>query len=449
MYRRDLKKKEMETNVVCRVTNYPIVSSALGQVTGFYEKTKDSNRLLKYTLETGESCLKTVSSSALPVVNKFEKPIESLNSVACDQLSKLEEKYPIITKPTDEVLEETKIVYDKNLKPSVDKVIGAAQYTVDTVNGVKKYGTEKVASATQYGVDTVNGVKDYTTTKITDVANYGIETVNHALETPYGQVVAQKLDTALTLAEQYTDKYLPEDETEPEAKGDELAKETGTEKASIARVTTLTNKVRQRMFTRAMKDFQNMQTRSKVTLDKLNFTVDLIQYAKTNIDSANQKVHDGFSGAQQMLKTTWDEINKEEDADQDTENTEEGKTLNRRAILVARHLTMKLKTGFNAAMETTHNLPDAARERLGEALKYSEELYESFKKVGHVDELSTMVLDQAKVKVTNIQETMAYLTDVAVNSWALSWLGFKRVDFENGENGSETEMEDLTEKTDA
>jgi hypothetical protein len=92
----------------------------------------------------------------------------------------------------------------------VDKVIGAAQYTVDTVNGVKKYSTDQVNRARQYGVDTVNGVKYYTTSQLTNVANYGIEKVNLALETPYGQVVSQKLDSALTLAEQYTDQYLPE-----------------------------------------------------------------------------------------------------------------------------------------------------------------------------------------------------------------------------------------------
>jgi hypothetical protein len=84
-----------------------------------------------------------------------------------------------------------------------------------------------------------------------------------------------------------------------------------------------------------------------------------------------------------MLWNTWEEINKDEDADKkDTENTEEDKTLNHRAILIARHLTKKLKTGFTAAMDTTHYLPDAARERLGQAKKYSEDLYESFRKVG-------------------------------------------------------------------
>jgi hypothetical protein len=92
MYRRDLKKKEMEANVVCRVTNYPIVLSALGQVTGFYEKTKDSNKFFKYTLETGESCLKTVSNSALPVVNKFEKP-SKLNTAFEKHLSLLTKNF--------------------------------------------------------------------------------------------------------------------------------------------------------------------------------------------------------------------------------------------------------------------------------------------------------------------------------------------------------------------
>merc|ERR1711860_476447 len=81
MYRQQQKamatEAEMQPNhqFINRCTGYPVVASALQQVTGLYEKTKESNSLVKYTLETAESGVKVVTNTAMPVVNKFEKPI--------------------------------------------------------------------------------------------------------------------------------------------------------------------------------------------------------------------------------------------------------------------------------------------------------------------------------------------------------------------------------------
>ena len=61
--------------------------------------------------------------------------------------------------------------------------------------------------------------------------------------------------------------------TEKENKKDLEKEETNT----LIRTVNLSNKLRQRMYTKAMRDFQNIQKRSKETVDNLTFTVDLVR----------------------------------------------------------------------------------------------------------------------------------------------------------------------------
>ena len=58
-----------------------------------------------------------------------------------------------------------------------------------------------------------------------------------------------------------------------EDKKDPTKEETNT----ITRTVNLSNKLRVRMYSKAMRDFHNIQTRSKETVDNMTFTVDLVR----------------------------------------------------------------------------------------------------------------------------------------------------------------------------
>lgn len=73
-------------------------------------------------------------------------------------------------------------------------------------------------------------------------------------------------------------KYFTEAE-EPEKEGEE-------EKA-VSKVVSLSGKVRRRMYTRAMRDMQAVQKRSKETLEKLHFTVDLVRSCNKQFDKTH------------------------------------------------------------------------------------------------------------------------------------------------------------------
>ena len=90
----------LESQFVSRVGQLPIINSTMEHLLNIYQSTKESNTIIKKTLETAETGVKTVVTTTLPLV---ATPVNKLDELACGQLDKLEQKYPIISKPTEQV----------------------------------------------------------------------------------------------------------------------------------------------------------------------------------------------------------------------------------------------------------------------------------------------------------------------------------------------------------
>lgn len=124
-----------------RVGTLPVVASAFGSISTFYQRTKDSSSIVRFTLEKAETGVSAVAKTAAPVVNKLEKPICKLDDYACSKLDVIEEKYPIIKAAPNELISETYKAYgvvrkygaDKlgSFIPRVDPVLAYADKTVD------------------------------------------------------------------------------------------------------------------------------------------------------------------------------------------------------------------------------------------------------------------------------------------------------------------------------
>jgi len=334
---------------VSRLLHLPVVATAMDQVNALYTTTKQRNSLIKRTMETAETGVSAVyGTAAAPVILMFDKPLTSLNGFACDQLDKLENKYPIITKPTEEVVKATKDLCNTAVKPFVDRVSSAKQFGYDKVSDVRSFTGEKLGDMKSYGWTTVESVvqlgNDQMSRVLTTVTQHRLTSVDDLLET----------------ADQYVDSYLPPDE-EDEAKEKEQNKESGEEnegeekeggggekeedaKGSVVVVSKafqLGSKVQKRLWSQALKQMKRIQLRSRETLQKLNFSVDLIEYARTNFNEAKDK-----------MESIWTEVNKtdeeiaKEETDEKEKTTEEKKKsgLERKAIEAARQLTLRLKS---------------------------------------------------------------------------------------------------------
>jgi len=436
----------LEPQIISRVASIPLVTTACGQLTTLYQQTKDSNKYIKYTLETAETSVKTVATTAMPLVNKLEKPISTLDHLACDSLDKLEERYPLIKQPSGEVYEGTiKPVVDYSMdkvSAAKDQVNYVTKMSVDTVNCAKDYGTNKVKmakdtinqaralsvdtinSAKDYSYDQAQNVKKYTYSQLDNAKSYSMDKLQVAMETPYGQMASSQLDRALDWTEGLMDYYLPEDKSgEDGEKVDEEKTVSEGSLASVQRAAHLTTKAKQRMYTHTMRNLKHIQMRTQETLEKLNFTVDLIQYAKTNIDNVSSNVTT-------KLNQYWTEVNaSEEEAAEITVNNENIDTnqniLERRIIATARHLTLRVKGTVARLSDSVSYLPQSVTDRVANVKNYSEELYNSFASVTSIKDLPTYMLDQTKEKVSYIQETMTYVGEYIVRTPLINWMGLQ------------------------
>ncbi|XP_045156473.2 perilipin-2-like [Mercenaria mercenaria] len=403
MYRQALNMEQEQIaneQFINRLGSLPVVSSAWSQACDIYAKTKDCNSILRATCNMAEGGVQTVVSTAKPYVEKYQPHIEKVNAYACEKLALFEEQYPVITKPTDEVLKEGKEKCANVLKPVTDRVTAVK----DSYHGIVNKGQETY---------------DATKGKVEAVKDYGVTTISRTLESPLGKFAMEKVNEALTVSEDYVEKYLPptEEELAEEKKAPLEVDEVGT----LTRVTSLSTKLRQRMYKRAMKDLKGVQMRSKEKLEGLNFTVDLIKYAKSGAGEVKDTLEEKYEIAQTKMAEYWEKINEENDTDdEEVPVTLEGKT-----IVVARRLTRQVKQSMTTVSGylPTRLQPTVVRERMENALKYTEELYQAFKEAQGFDDLPNWLLTQAKEKMLYVQETVSFLTEtflVAPISWMVS-----------------------------
>ncbi|KAL3865647.1 hypothetical protein ACJMK2_043013 [Sinanodonta woodiana] len=383
-----------------RLGNLPVVTSAWVQACDLYIKTKERNAILRTTCNLAEGGVKKFAETTKPLMDKYQPQLNLVNSFACKQLTKLEENYPVITKPTNQVLDEGKKVCETVLKPVTDRV--------NAVRETYNKGKEQVCKVSQLGTNTVANLKDF-----------GVAQVSRSMETQYGKFVMQKVNDALDFSEQCVDKYLPDSEEDGEDEGEDGNQEERSSENPLTKVTSLSTKVRQRMYKRAMKDFKGLQMRSQETLSKLNFTVNLIQYAKTNMDSTKGKISETYDQVQEKLGNVWEQINKEEcDCEEHAPHTLEGQT-----IAVARRLTKVLKT--NVALVKGYlpesMQPAALKDILNQATQYSLDLYKSFKNASSFEDFPSWVLEQTKEKLSYLQETLGFLREMLTQS-SLNWM---------------------------
>ncbi|ESO92428.1 hypothetical protein LOTGIDRAFT_162734 [Lottia gigantea] len=354
-----MAEKMENEQFIQRLGNLPMVSSAWNLGCDVYQKTKASNSLIKKSFDMAEGSVKTVANTSLPLIAKVQPQIDYVNQVAVQQLVKLEEKYPVITKSPNQVYNEGK----EACKGACHTVV---QPAVNGYNSVVTMGTEQ----------------------ITRVKNVGQNILDKTLETSYGKYVADKVDDVLTYSENYVDKYLCESDETCKMEVDMVTKNP------ITRVGVLSHKVRQRMYKKAMTDITQVKIRSQEAIDKLKFNVDLIEYARSNID-----------GAKSHMNETWSKLTMAEDIP-------EPKTLEDKSINVTRNLAHQVRNSFTTLKSYSDNGSDYISQQLKMAKTYADDIYISFTKVDSYDEIPTWVLNQTKDKLSYLTEILSFTADI-------------------------------------
>ncbi|XP_074851073.1 perilipin-2 isoform X2 [Carettochelys insculpta] len=396
---------DSQKNVVARVVNLPLVSSTYDMVSSAYVNTKDNHPYLKSVCEIAEKGVKTFSmvamTSAMPIIQKLEPQIAAANSYACIGLDKIEERLPILHQPTDKVVTNAK-----------DVVVGARDAVTSTVTGAK----DTVAH-------TITGVMGKTREAVHESVEMTKSVVNGSINTVLGsrmvQMVSSGVDNVLTRSETLVDHYLPVTEEEL---ANEVTKvegfEVGVQKPSYyIRLGSLSSKVRSRAYQQALIRIRDAKNKSQETISQLNYTVNLMEYARKNVNSANQKLHD----AQEMLYHSWVEW-KKNTGQNDGDEMHSAEHIESRTLAIAQSLTQQLQTTCLTLMSSIQGLPQNIQDQVHHVGAMAGDVYKSFRSASSFHDISDKLLTTSKGHLKKMKESLDDVMDYLVNNTPLNWL---------------------------
>ncbi|XP_053321871.1 perilipin-2 isoform X2 [Spea bombifrons] len=386
------QQQHQQQNAVVRLINLPLVSSTYDMVSNAYTNTKDNHPYLKSVCDVAEKSVKTITSvamvGAMPIIQKLEPQIAIANSVACIGLDKIEEKLPILYQPSDKVV-----------SSATEVVVGAKDTVINGITGVVDKTKGAVHDSVEMTKAVVNG------------------SINTVLGSSVVQMMSSTVNTALTKSESLLEQYLPPTDEEMAVEASKTEGfEVGTEKPNYyVRLGSLSSKARKRAYQQAVNRMKDAKSKSQETITQLNKTVDLIEFARKNMNDANQKIH----GAQEKLYSAWMEWRK---GSGETEGPESAEQIESRTLSIARNLTQQLQTTCLSLVTSVQGLPQNIQEKAHNVSTMAGEVYQNFRSASSFREVSDNLLTTSKGQLKKMKESMDDMMDYLVNNTPLNWL---------------------------
>ncbi|XP_028629198.1 perilipin-2 isoform X2 [Grammomys surdaster] len=390
-----------QPSVVMRVANLPLVSSTYDLVSSAYVSTKDHHPYLRSVCEMAEKGVKTVTSvamtSAMPIIQKLEPQIAVANTYACKGLDKMEERLPILNQPTSEIVANAR-----------GAVTGAKDVVTTTMAGAK----DSVAS-------TVSGVVDKTKGAVTGSVERTKSVVNGSINTVWGMVqrVNSGVDNAITKSELLVDQYFPLTQEELEMEAKKVEGFDKVQKPYCERLESLSAKLCSRAYHQALNRVKDARQKSQETISQLYSTVHLIEFARKNVHSANQKIQ----GAQDKLYVSWVEWKRSIGYD-DTDESHCVEHIESRTLAVARNLTQQLQTTCQTLLVNVQGLPQNIQDQTKHLGVMAGDIYSVFRNAASFTEVSDGVLTSSKGQLQKMKESLDEVMDYLVNNTPLNWL---------------------------
>lgn len=123
-----------------KIKSIPIVFSAYFWFSENYNKIKEKNFVTKSTCNLAESTLKTSFDLALPFLDKFKDRVDQLDVLACNQLEKIENAFPIVKKEPNHIYNQGKgLIARWTIQPAVNKIRNIKILSEKNCNIVKNF----------------------------------------------------------------------------------------------------------------------------------------------------------------------------------------------------------------------------------------------------------------------------------------------------------------------
>uniref|UniRef100_A0A8C3T3A6 Perilipin n=1 Tax=Chelydra serpentina TaxID=8475 RepID=A0A8C3T3A6_CHESE len=383
-------REHAQQNVVSRVANLPLISSACDLVSMAYTSTKESHPHIRSLCDVAAKGVKTVTEATIncaqPVLTSLEPQIAAANEFACKGLDKLEKKLPILQQLTDKVLLDTKELVrgtrdamNSRVTKMLDKTMQAAKSTVTS------------------GMSTVMG------SRVGPMAMSGAEAVQGKSADP--------VDHFLPIADDELAKLAAS------VKGFEVASVEQPQKYFV-RLGSLSTELRQRAYLQSVGEVRLIHQSMQENLSQIQHTIDLYSVLIENVkQSVGKKLHQG----QQKLHQLWLEWTKKELAviDKGSAQPEQVDTL---VLVMSWRIIQQLQTMCLNLVIIVQDLPTSLQDKMQQSHHNLQEVHAVYSNVSSFQDLSTGILTCSKQKLLNAQEYVDELFDYVVHNAHLSWL---------------------------
>lgn len=338
---------EMKSEFLGKVSELPAMSSAMEYGSAVYNQVKGLNRFTSAALTVAESTALYLAVTAKPFLEKVQPQAKVIDQLACKGLVAVEEKVPFLSMPPEQLVEEARKITSSTL-----------DFANQKVDDIKTYGTE-----------TLNNVK-----------SYGVETASKVLNQ----------------TENLVDAYLPPafGEGSPEAP---------TQSSSMYdRASKLTSKIGLRLYGHGVERVMVVHRVSEEYASKLSYILELVNQLKQNV--SNKSVQEVVDEAKLKATWVWDELNKEPSASEEAE-----KSLEQRALSLARRTTSVLVHVYTTSTLPLASLPSTSQEGVQTAQRYATELFTQLDQATNAGEITIGLLQAVRQKVASLEEVIQSL----------------------------------------
>ncbi|XP_040273801.1 perilipin-3-like isoform X2 [Bufo bufo] len=375
---------EQQQNVVERVTHLPLVSSACSMVSAVYNSTKDSHPYIRNVCDVAEKGAKTLTDVAVtgskPILSRLEPQIATANDLACKGLDKLESTLPILQKPTEKVVSDTKEL----VTGARDAVVGVV---TNTVTGTRDTVTSAVSGIMGLAAGAVQGSMGLTRSVVSTV-----------MDTQVGQFVTSSLDTVLGKSEEWVDHYLPMTDEElsqlaSTVEGFEVAplQQQKEQQSYYVRLGSLSSRLRHRAY----------------------------QHSLGKMETVKQSVH----GGPEKLHQLWLEWSRKQSKTESVDGArEDDQPLDSRVLTMTRTLTKQLQTTCFTLVSGAQGLPANIQDRMQQLRQTAQDLHSSFSSAHSFGDISSGILAQSREQASKVHDHVNELLSYVVANTPLTWL---------------------------
>ncbi|XP_029683506.1 mannose-6-phosphate receptor binding protein 1 isoform X3 [Takifugu rubripes] len=362
-----------QQNVVARVSNLPLVSSACEVVSRSYTSTKESLPLLKGVMDAAESGVRTLGAAAStgskPLLDIIEPQLATVNEYALKGLDKMEEKMPVLHQPANQVVSDTVGMVYQSVAGAKDAVVGA-------VMG----GVEMTRAAVSGGIISAMGTR-------------------------MGQMVSSGMGLALSRSEEWVDQNLPMTERELAAVAEPASGQVTTSAGSpsyFVRLGKLSAKVQERALQHSLARARQARDNTYNAVTQITSTFDLLESARTSLGSAGNQIE----GATEQLRQHWTEWKQKQQ-------------LEWRALSMVRGMSDQLRLACSNVVSSVQGLPGTVQDQITNARQSAEDLYSS---LGSTSSITPIILERSRHQLTQVQQSLDGVMEYLLHNTPLNWL---------------------------